>query len=603
MQLPIEDYALVGNTRTAALVGRDGSMDWLCLPRFDSGACFAALLGDEQHGRWSIAPLGKVGTSRAYRPSTLVLETDFETSSGAVRLVDCMPTRTGRTDVVRVVQGLRGRVDMRMELRVRFGYGSTIPWVRRLDGGLAAVAGPDALEVRSRVPMQGRDFATIAEFSVAEGQIVPFTLTYFASHEPPPVPIDPWASCDATATWWREWVKRSAYDGRWPEAVERSLLTLKALTYAPTGGIVAAPTTSLPEALGGARNWDYRYCWLRDATFTLYALLIAGYHAEAAAWREWLLRAAAGRPQDLQIMYGLAGERRLNEWEADWLPGYQGAKPVRIGNAASDQFQLDVYGEVMDALHLTRRGALDKIEQGWDLQRVLLDFLETAWQRPDSGLWEMRGPPQHFVHSKVMAWVAFDRAVKAVERFGLEGPCERWRATRRQIREEILSRGFSVERRAFVQAYGSQRLDASVLMMPLVGFLPASDERMRGTVAAIRRELELDGLVLRYSGNGENDGLPPGEGAFLPCSFWLVDNLALMGRHAEAEKLFERLLAARNDVGLLSEEVDPRTGRLLGNFPQAFTHVALINSARNLTRSGGPSEHRAEGTASPAHQR
>ncbi|MGD2075884.1 MAG: glycoside hydrolase family 15 protein [Gammaproteobacteria bacterium] len=596
MPLAIEDYALIGNTRTAALVGRDGSIDWLCVPRFDSAACFAALLGDPSHGRWLLAPRGRVSAvRRRYRQGTLVLETEFETEGGAVRIIDCMPHWNDRCELVRLVQGVRGSVSMRSELVIRFDYGTVTPWVRSTDSGVLATAGPDSLQFRSLVPLRGEDFTTIAEFRVEHGHTLPFVLTHFPSHQAPPLPIDPHAACEETASWWRGWSGASSYDGLYAEAVERSLVTLKALTYAPTGGIVAAPTTSLPECLGGQRNWDYRYCWLRDATFTLYALLIAGYTDEARAWREWLLRAAAGAPQDLQILYGLAGERRLSEVELPWLPGYQGARPARAGNAAFSQRQLDVYGEVFDALHLARRSALQPTPHSWDLQRVLLDFLESAWSEPDDGIWEMRGPRRHFTHSKVMAWVAFDRAIKAVDNFGLEGPRSRWQTLRDSIHEQVCRRGFDRQRGTFVQHYGSSSLDASLLMLPLVGFLPADDERVRGTVAAIERELTADhGLVLRYrSDQGAEDGLPPGEGVFLPCSFWLVDNLAMAGRTEEARALFERLLDLRNDVGLLSEEYDPQARRLLGNFPQAFTHIALINSARNLTRSGGPSEHRA----------
>lgn len=595
MALPIEDYALIGNTRTAALVGRDGSIDWLCVPRFDSAACFAALLGDTNHGRWLLAPHPQAReVRRAYRKGTLVLETEFETEGGAVRIIDCMPHWEERCELVRLVQGLRGCVDMRSELVIRFDYGAVIPWVRRTDNGILATAGPDSLQFRSRVPLRAEDYSTVAEFRIEAGRTIPFILTHFPSHEPLPLPIDPHAACEATASWWRDWSRRSSYDGLYGDAAERSLITLKALTYAPTGGIVAAPTTSLPECLGGTRNWDYRYCWLRDATFTLYALLIAGYTEEARAWREWLLRAAAGCPQDLQVLYGLAGERRLSEIELSWLPGYQGASPVRVGNAAHLQRQLDVYGEVFDALHLTRRSALEPSPHGWDLQRVLLDFLESAWTEPDAGIWEMRGPGRHFTHSKIMAWVAFDRAVKAVDRFGLEGPREQWKALRDRIHDEVCRRGFDGEGGTFVQYYGSSELDASLLMIPLVGFLPADDERVRGTVAAIERELmDADGLVLRYRAHQDTDGLPPGEGVFLPCSFWLVDNMAMAGRTSEARALFERLLDLRNDVGLLSEEYDPQRQRLLGNFPQAFTHICLINSARNLTRAGGPGEHRA----------
>jgi GH15 family glucan-1,4-alpha-glucosidase len=594
MALRIEDYALIGNTRAAGLVGRDGSLDWLCLPRFDSAACFCALLGEPKHGRWLIAPKQPVRrVSRSYREGTLVLDTEIETETGAVRVTDCMPHWEGRSDVARLVQGIRGKVEMQTEIIIRFDYGAVVPWVKRADGGFIATAGPDSIEVRSEVPLRGENYTTGAAFEVSKGQSFSFVLTQFPSHERAPLPIDPRAACETTEAWWRNWSRQSTYDGDYASAVERSLITLKALTYSPTGGIVAAPTTSLPESLAGARNWDYRYCWLRDATFTLYALLIAGYGDEARAWREWLLRAAAGRPQDLQILYGVAGERRLSELELDWLPGYEGAAPVRVGNAAHSQRQLDVYGEVFDALHLARRAELEPNPEIWDLQRVLLDFLESAWSEPDDGIWEMRGPQRHFTHSKVMAWVAFDRAVKAVQRSKLDGPREHWEEIRDRIHAEVCRRGFDTEQRSFVQEYGGKALDASLLMLPLVGFLPPDDERMVGTVEAVQRHLLVDGLVMRYAPDRDVDGLSAGEGAFLPCSFWLVDNLAMLGRRQQARRLFERLLGLCNDVGLIAEEYDPENQRLLGNFPQAFTHVALINSARNLSRRGGPSEHRA----------
>jgi GH15 family glucan-1,4-alpha-glucosidase len=592
MALPIEDYSIIGNTRTAALVGRDGSVDWLCLPRFDSGACFAALLGEPRHGRWLIAPKGKAKpATRAYREDSLVLETTFETEGGKVRVTDCMPHWEGRSDLVRVVEGLSGQVEMASEIRIRFDYGSIVPLVHH--GGMVATAGPDSVVLRTRAPLRNEDFSILSDFTVSKGQRIPFVLSHFPSHESPPLPIDPDAACETTTAWWQTWSARCTYDGHYRAAVKRSLITLKALTYSPTGGIVAAATTSLPEQLGGVRNWDYRYCWLRDATFTLYALLIAGYADEAKAWREWLLRAAAGRPQDLQILYGIAGERRLSEAELPWLPGYEGSSPVRVGNAASTQHQLDVYGEVMDALYLTRRSDLQPNQHAWDLEKALLDFLESSWEDPDDGIWEVRGPQRHFTHSKVMAWVGFDRAVKSVERFQLDGPVDRWRAIRTRIHEEVCRKGFDQERGSFVQHYGSKALDASALMLPLVGFLPPDDPRMTGTVNAIQRELSVDGLVRRYSSDESVDGLPPGEGIFLPCSFWLVDNLAMQGRRDEARALFERLVGLCNDVGLISEEYDPDQGRLLGNFPQAFTHVSLINSARNVSRSGGPGEHRA----------
>ncbi len=586
---PIEDYALIGDTHTAALVSRSGSIDWLCLPRFDSAACFAALLGDERQGRWLIAPAGPVSAvRRGYQGDSLVLETEFHTPDGVVRLVDCMPPRQRDPDVARVVEGVRGRVPMRMELVIRFDYGSIVPWVRRQGGALHAIAGPDSVWLRTPVEVRGENFRTLAEFTVDEGERVPFTLTWHASHMPSPRRIDPIRAVDDTTGWWSEWASGITYKGGWRDAVIRSLLTLKALTYQPTGGIVAAPTTSLPEALGGVRNWDYRYCWLRDATFTLDALMLAGLDSEATAWREWLLRAVAGQPQQMQILYGVAGERRITEQQLDWLPGYEQSRPVRTGNAAVNQFQLDVYGEVMDALYLARRVGLQHDETAWDLQRALMDFLESNWREPDEGLWEIRGPRRHFTHSKVMAWVAMDRAVKAVDLQQLEGPVQRWRALRREIHDEVCDQGFDAERNAFVQFYGGSQLDASLLMIPLVGFLPATDPRMRGTVEAVQRELSVDGLVLRYhpEGSADVDGLPPGEGAFLACSFWLADNLALMGRQREAREQFERLLSLRNDVGLLAEEYDPRSGRQLGNFPQAFSHVPLVNTASHLSEPG-----------------
>jgi GH15 family glucan-1,4-alpha-glucosidase len=593
----IEDYALIGDTATAALVARDGSIDWLCLPRFDGAACFAALLGTPEHGRWLLAPAAAAATARRrYVPGTVVLETDWETADGAVTVVDCMPvTEHERVDVVRLVRGQRGRVAMRMDLVVRFDYGHVVPWVRRLGDALVALAGPDALELRTPAPHHGENFHTVAEFVVGAGETVPFVLTWHPSYHPAPPPLDPETAVEATLRWWHAWCTRTRYEGAWPEAVERSVLTLKALTSAETGGIVAAPTTSLPEDPGGVRNWDYRFCWLRDATFTLYALLLTGHTEEACAWREWLLRAAAGHPQDLRLLYGIAGERRLPELELPWLPGFAGSRPVRTGNAASVQFQLDVYGEVLDLLHSARRHGIDPEPESWRLVTVLLDVLESRWQEPDEGIWEVRGPRRHFTHSKVMAWVAFDRAVKAVERYPeCGGPVERWRALRDAVHADVCRRGWNPERNAFVQTYGATDLDASLLMMPLVGFLPATEPRMRATVAAIERELTEDGFVLRYRTTGSVDGLPGAEGTFLACSFWLADNLAMQGRLEEARALFERLLAVRNDVGLLAEEYDPHGRRLLGNFPQALSHIALINTAENLSRYAGPARQRAE---------
>jgi GH15 family glucan-1,4-alpha-glucosidase len=596
MALRIEDYAMIGNTRTAALVGRNGSIDWLCAPRFDAPACFAALLGSSNHGRWLIAPRGTVRrVQRRYRDQTLVLETDFQTAGGTVRIVDCMPPWENRTDIVRIVEGLRGRVSMRMELVIRGGYGAIIPWVRRVDGALLATSGPESIELRAAVPVRGQGFTTVASFTVARGQRVAFILTHFASHLPRPLPIDPDAAVDATVRHWQGWSARCSYEGRWRDPVLRSLITLKALTYAPTGGIVAAVTTSLPEAIGGVRNWDYRYCWPRDATFTLYALLLAGYRDEAQAWRAWLLRAAAGRPQDMQTVYGVSGERQLSEYILPWLPGYEESAPVRIGNAAAFQSQLDIYGHVIEALQLARSAGLDPDADAWNFERELLRYLEKRWTEPDNGIWEMRGPRRHYTHSKVMAWVAVDRAIKAVEQYGLSGPVQRWRALRARIHAQVCRHGYDASRNSFVQYYGSREVDASLLLLPIVGFLPPDDRRVRGTLAAIRRDLVVDGLVARYRNLPEVDALPPGEGLFLPCSFWLVDNLSLAGRHAEAERLFKRLLGLCNDVGLLAEEYDPAARRQLGNFPQALTHVALIVTACNLSRRDGPSEHRSRG--------
>jgi GH15 family glucan-1,4-alpha-glucosidase len=591
MAAPIEDYALIGDTHTAGLVSREGSIDWLCLPRFDSPACFAALLGDRSNGHWQLAPAGPVReVRRRYQGDTLVLETDYRTDDGVVRVVDCMPPRQSDPDVARIVQGVRGRVPMRMELTIRFDYGSIVPWVRHVDGALHAIAGPDSVWLRTPVPVYGQNLTTLADFTVAEGERAPFMLTWHASHRPAPRRIDPVRALGDTEAWWGEWASGIDYVGGWQDAVIRSLLTLKALTYAPTGGIVAAPTTSLPEQLGGVRNWDYRYCWLRDATFTLSALMLAGLTDEAKAWREWLLRAVAGQPQQMQILYGVAGERRITEQELDWLAGYQGSRPVRVGNAAVNQFQLDVYGEVMDALYLGRHIGLESDETAWDFQRALLEFLESNWREPDEGIWEIRGPRRHFTHSKVMAWVALDRAIKAVELLGHDGPVDRWRGMRRELHDEVCREGYDSQRDAFVQYYGAEHLDASLLQIPLVGFLPAGDPRVKGTVAAIQRELMVDGLVHRYPPEGSQsvDGLPPGEGAFLACTFWLADNLALMGRRDEALAIFERLLTLRNDVGLLAEEFDPASGHHLGNFPQAFSHVALVNTANYLSERPMP---------------
>ncbi len=593
MSCRIEDYAMIGDCQTAALVSRGGSIDWLCVPRFDSPACFAALLGNRDQGRWLLAPAGKIKSHRRrYVEGTLVLETDYETDEGAVTVIDGMPPREQTPDLIRVVKGRRGQVRMTMELIIRFEYGSVVPWVRRKDHTLWAIAGPDMLRFRSDVETRGEHYRTEADFVVSEGERVAFNLSWFPSHLPAPPQIDLHQAIEDTIDWWREWTSRCTYEGEYKEAVQRSLITLKGLTYEPTGGIVAAATTSLPETIGGVRNWDYRYYWLRDSTFSLYALLMAGYKEEARAWREWLLRAVAGEPSKLQIMYGLAGERRLREWEVDWLPGYEGSRPVRIGNAASNQFQLDVYGEVIDTVHLARRVGLEWERAGWGLELALLDFLETGWKAPDEGLWEVRGPRRHFTHSKVMAWVAFDRAIKGVERFGLEGPVDRWRAIRAEIHKDVTRHGFHAEWNTFVQSYGSDKLDASLLMIPLVGFLPATDPRVVGTVEAIEKSLMCNDMVFRYASDPEVDGLPGYEGAFLPCTFWLADNYALQGRIDDARRVFERLLEIRNDVGLLAEEYDPEAKRQLGNYPQAFSHIALINTAHNISQEEGPARHR-----------
>lgn len=589
----IEDYAIIGDCHTAGLVARNGSIDWLCFPRFDSPACFAALLGSEENGHWLIAPAGAIQQiRRRYRDGTLILETEFTTAEGTVALVDCMPPRSAEPDVVRLVVGRHGQVRMRMQLIVRFDYGSIVPWVRRTDIGIRAIAGPDTLILQSGVDLRNENFTTSAEFIVSAGETVPFVLAWHRSHEAAPAAVDAEQTVAQTEKWWRKWSGRCIYQGPWREAVVRSLITLKALTYAPTGGIVAAPTTSLPEQLGGVRNWDYRYCWVRDATFTLYALLLGGYSEEACAWREWLLRAVAGKPSQLNLMYGLAGERRLTELELHWLPGYENSSPVRIGNAASEQFQLDVYGELMDAMHLARRGGMAPDENAWRVERAVGDYLESAWNKPDNGIWEMRGPRRHFTHSKVMAWVAVDRMVKAVEQFGLQGPVERWRRLREAIHQEVCRAGFDHDRNTFVQFYGGKDLDASLLMIPLVGFLPPNDSRVRGTIEAIERDLVVDGFVLRYRTNPETDALPHGEGAFLACTFWLADSLALLGRKRDATERFQRLLDLRNDVGLLAEEYDPLSKRLLGNFPQAFSHIALVNTAFNLATVSGPASDR-----------
>jgi GH15 family glucan-1,4-alpha-glucosidase len=592
----IEGYGLIGDCESAALVGRDGSIDWLCWPRFDSDACFAALLGTPANGRWLLAPNGATtSVNRRYRDDTLILETRFETAEGVVKLVDFMPPRRRGGEVVRLLIGESGSVPMHMELVLRFGYGATVPWVSRLDdGSLRAIAGPDMVVLRTPVALHGEDMTTVAQFDVQAGEITPFVLSYAFSHQGLPPEIDARTALEETERWWREWAGRSTVRGEHRDAVMRSLITLKALTYAPTGGIVAAPTTSLPECLGGERNWDYRFCWLRDATLTLLALMDAGYFEEARAWRDWLLRAVAGSPDDIQIMYGIAGERRLTEWEVPWLRGYANSTPVRIGNAAYVQRQLDVFGELMDALHHARRAGLPGSETSWALQRELIRHLETVWDQPDSGIWEVRGPARHFTYSKVMSWVALDRALKGARSYGLEGPVERWQALADRIHEEVCRRGVDPSRGCFVSAYGGRELDASLLLLPQLGFLPPEDPRVRATIRAVEEDLLRDGFVHRYDTARGRDGLAPGEGAFLACSFWLADAYQLCGRHDEARALFERLLAVRNDLGLLAEEYDVAAGRQAGNFPQAFSHVALVNTALNLTRAEKPAQQRAE---------
>ena len=590
----IEDYGLIGDCETAALVSKDGSIDWLCWPRFDSGACFAALLGNSKNGRWRIAPAqAKSRITRRYRPATLILETTFTTADGEVTVIDFMPLREQASHLVRLVVGTRGTVAIRTELVIRFDYGQSVPWVKRTENGdLLAISGPDMVVLRTPVEMRGEQLTSVGEFTVSAGETIPFVLMYVQSHLPAPDPVDAEDALRQTQNFWEEWTSVHKSTGPYAPFVLRSLITLKALTYLPTGGIVAAPTTSLPEQLGGPRNWDYRFCWLRDATLTLLALMNSGYYDEACAWRDWLLRAAAGSPSQIRIMYGLAGDKRLAEWEVPWLAGYEGSKPVRIGNAAADQLQLDVFGEVLDAMHQARVGGLPPLADAWDFQRVLVSHLEEIWPLEDEGIWEVRGGRRHFTYSKMMAWVAFDRTIRSAEAFGLEGPIDHWRKLRARIHAEVCDKAFNPKIGAFMQSYGSEHLDASALLIPVVGFLPPSDPRVAGTVEAIERKLMTNGFVLRYDTDVTQDGLPPGEGAFLACSFWLADAYILLGRRDDARKLFERLLTLCNDLGLLSEEYDPAGKRLLGNFPQAFSHIALVITAHNLDRAEKPCEQR-----------
>jgi len=592
----IEDYAMIGDLGSAALVSRNGSIDWLCWPRFDSDACFAALLGTPNNGRWLIAPQGEVKrVVRRYRPNTLIMETQFETADGAATLIDFMPPRGDTSHLVRLVVGERGSVAMHSEFVLRFGYGAIVPWVTRIDDTtLRAIAGPDMVALRSPVRMRGENFKTVGRFTVKAGQRVPFVLCYCRSHQALPETIDAEERLRGTEEFWTGWAAKNKIDGPWNDAVTRSLITLKALTYAPTGGMAAAPTTSLPESIGGQRNWDYRFCWLRDATLTLLALMNAGYYDEAHMWRDWLLRAAAGSPKQIQIMYGIRGERRLTEWEVPWLPGYENSCPVRIGNAAHNQLQLDIFGEVMDALHQARQGGLGTEESGWDMQREFLAHLEKIWADRDEGIWEVRGAREHFTYSKAMAWVAFDRSIKSAEKYGLPAPLDDWRRVRDHIHNDVCERGFDDELCSFVRAYGSKELDASLLLLPAIGFLPPDDPRIIGTIEAIERDLMVDGLLMRYDTEKSDDGLPAGEGMFLACSFWLVDAYLMTGRREQAERLFERLLSLCNDVGLLSEQYDPRERRLIGNFPQALSHLALVNSASNLAHSEKPAEQRSD---------
>jgi GH15 family glucan-1,4-alpha-glucosidase len=589
----IEDYAMIGDCQTAALVSKEGSIDWLCLPRFDSDACFAALLGTPEHGRWKIGPAdGPAKVSRHYRENSLILETFFETDEGTVKLIDFMPVRTDHADVIRIVEGVSGSVALRMEFLIRFNYGTSQCWIQRVEDGITAIAGPDQIHLKAETDLHRKKDFLFSNFNVAAGERKQFVLSYQRSYRDLPAIAEPEKALKETEDFWNEWSSRCTYEGPWKKLVLRSLITLKGLVYSPTGGIVAAPTTSLPEKMGGKRNWDYRYCWLRDATFSLYSLLLSGYREEARAWTEWLMRAVAGNPDDMQILYGVAGERRITEWIANWLPGYRDSVPVRIGNAAHRQLQLDVYGEIMDAMFLARRSGLHLEAPVWNLHKELIDVLSKKWKQPDEGIWEVRGPRRHFTHSKLMAWVAVDRCIKIAERFDLDGPLQQWRRLRNEISVEICEKGFNKNLNSFVQYYGSKRLDAALLMLPLVGFLEASDPRVQGTVDAIQKNLKEDGFVLRYRTNASLDRLPPGEGVFLPCSFWLVDNLILQNRYDEASELYERLTGLCNDVGLISEEYDPVEKILLGNFPQAFSHVSLINSAWNLSRKEGPARHR-----------
>lgn len=592
----IEDYAMIGDLGSAALVSRDGSIDWLCWPRFDSDACFAALLGTPEHGRWRIAPKNSATrVTRRYRPNTLILETRFETDEGVATLIDFMPPRRQHAHLIRIVKGERGKVAFHSELILRFANGAIVPWVTRVDDTtIRGIAGPDMAVLRSLARMRGENFKTVGHFTVARGEELPFVLSFTRSHENLPEPIDVFAYLKASEQFWTEWAGRNKIQGPWDEAVTRSLIVLKSLTYAPTGGMAAAPTTSLPEYIGGPRNWDYRYCWLRDATLTLLALMNAGYYDEAQTWREWLLRAAAGSPRQIQIMYGMRGERRLTEWEVPWLPGYENSKPVRIGNAAHKQLQIDIFGEVMDALHQARQGGLGSNEAGWAMQREFLLHLASIWHEPDEGLWEVRSGREHFTHSKAMAWLAFDRAIRSAERFNLPGPVEEWRKIRERIHTDVCSRGFDSELGSFVRAYGSKELDASLLLLPAIGFLPPNDPRIISTVEAIERRLMVKGLVLRYDSATASDGLPAGEGVFLACSFWLADAYLMLGRDGDALRLFNHLLSLRNDVGLLSEQYEPRTRRLVGNFPQAFSHLALVNTASNLAHHQKPAEQRSQ---------